>query len=203
MIVRFLVIPLPIPEHHVWYMGYYETDYLSLDFFIMMINRERYIFFHGDGFSWYIFGAWGILPLLLLLNKTEDIWKWVRIYSIFIFCAYLQLIIGKTDFRARFLYIAYYPIIYLSVLGIKRINELLASYIQNSNNQIFAIQIKRTKDYLINYWFFFIVIVYVIVYYYLYITGVLIIIASLLAFQIAFFFIDYNNNNIGIFKYNI
>ncbi len=203
LIVRLVVVPLPIPEHYVWYMGYNETDYLSLDYFKMMINREISFFFIEDGFYWYIFKVWGILPIFLLLNKTEDIWKWIRIYGIFIFCAYLQLIIGKTDFRARFLYIAYYPVIYLSVLGIKRINELLGTYIQNSNNQIFTIKIKRKKDYLINYWFFFIIIVYMILYSYFYIIGVLIIIASLLAFQIARVFMDFNNKNIGFFQYKI
>jgi len=63
-------------------------------------------------------------------------WKWIRIYGIFICCVYLQLILALTDFRARLLFIAYYPIIYLSMLGIKRIVDLLGNYIQKSNEQI-------------------------------------------------------------------
>ncbi|NVM35970.1 MAG: hypothetical protein HWN81_10260 [Candidatus Lokiarchaeota archaeon] len=193
LLLRLIVIPLPIPEHYVWYMGYHETDYMSFEFFLMMINREIDMF-KGDGFSWYIFGAWGILPIFCLFNNTEDIWKWVRIYGIFICCAYIQLIIGKTYFRARFLYVAYYPIIYLSVLGIKRINDLIGNYIQKSKNQIYIIGIKKKKkDFHNNFLFFYIVIVFMIVYYYLFITGVIIIIASLLSFQIVYVFLNFNN----------
>lgn len=138
LLLRLVIIPLPVSEHYVWYIGYQQTDYMSLEYFLMMIQHEIDLF-KSNGFYFYTFGVWSILPIFCLFNKIEDVWKWIRIYGFFMFCVYLQLIMALTDFRARLLYIAYYPIIYLSVLGIKRLVDLLGNYIQKSNEQILII----------------------------------------------------------------
>ncbi len=135
LLLRLFIIPLPVSEHYVWYLGYQQTDYMSFEYFVMMIQHEIALF-KSDGFYFYTFGVWSVLPILCLFNKIEDVWKWIRIYGIFMCCVHLQLIMALTDFRARLLYIAYYPIIYLSVLGIKRIVDLLGNYFQKSNEQI-------------------------------------------------------------------
>ena len=143
LLLRLVVNPLPVSEHYIWYLEYHQTEYMSFEYFLMMIQREITLF-KSEGFYFYTFGTWSILPIFCLFNKVEDVWKWIKIYGIFMCCVYLQLIMAFG--RARLLYIAYYPIIYLSVLGIKRIVDLLGNYIQKSNEQIYIIGFKKNKE---------------------------------------------------------
>lgn len=65
--------------------------------------------------------AWEFIPLFFcFFNKKRDFYKWLKIYGIFMFLVFFQLAIAHSPTN-RLLLVGFYPMIYLSVSGLKQL----------------------------------------------------------------------------------
>jgi len=117
LIMRVVVLPLPINEHPHWYEFYNYDDYLSIGFFIAVIQEHL-----NDPLS-LILGctifSWSIFFFFAFFNTKKNWMNWLKIYGFFMLCVYLQLFVGAHI--PRLLLIGNYPVILFSILGYKRI----------------------------------------------------------------------------------
>ncbi len=88
-------------------------------------------FFEGYDIYYYSFGIWGLLIVFCLLNKIKDIIKWIKLYGIFMILIYCQILVALSV--ARLIYAGFFPLIYLAVLGIVRMQHFIQSLFKLNN----------------------------------------------------------------------
>jgi len=88
----------------------------------------------------YFFSIWGIIIISFSFLEKRAMFNWLKLYGIFMFLAYCQLFLARGI--VRHLFIGFYPMISLSILGFQnfRDNYLSFSLISFSKNKIFNIK---------------------------------------------------------------
>jgi len=133
LLLRLIVIPLPIQDHPHWYEYYMYDDYLSIGFFIAVIQD------HLDDPIYLILGctylSWSYFIFFLFFNSKKNWMNWFKIYGIFMSCVYLQILIGVHI--TRIILIGYYPMILFSTLGFKQVIDYIMDNPKQEEIQFF------------------------------------------------------------------
>jgi len=133
LVLRLIVYPLPIQEHSLWYEYYMHDDYLSIGFFISVIQdhlEDPFEFILGCTFL-----SWSVTFLFLFFNSKKNWFNWFKIYGVFMFCVYLQILMSAHI--PRVLLIAFYPMIAISILGYKQVIDYLMEKPKQGEIQFF------------------------------------------------------------------
>ena len=133
LIMRLLILPLPIYEHPHWYEFYNYDDYLSIGFFMAVIQEHL-----NDPLS-FVLGctlfSWSVFFFFIFFNSKKNWMNWFKIYGFFMLCVYLQIFVGAHI--PRLILIGYYPMILFSILGYKRIVDHILGNLKQDEIQFF------------------------------------------------------------------
>ena len=133
LVLRLIVYPLPIQEHSLWYEYYMYDDYLSMGFFISVIQDHL-----EDPFE-FILGctvlSWSVTFLFSFFNSKKNWFNWLKVYGVFMCFVYLQILVSAHVPRA--LLIAFYPMIAISILGYKQIIDYITEKTKQGEIQFF------------------------------------------------------------------
>ncbi len=132
-IMQIIVIPQPFSAdpraYFVWHTRAYDgNEYGSIGMIMMFLEiRINQILYEFALLKW-TFGSWGITLLILcLFNKKDTLFKWIKLYGLFMVLIYSQMLLGIAE--TKYIHQGFYPMIFLGASGLNRIYESFSSYI--------------------------------------------------------------------------
>lgn len=127
ILIRLLIKAPSMIDFHLWNELYLGYEYYSIaNFYNMIMNHLFYYIQVRNLFPELI--SWGIIPLgLAVFNKLRTFFNWIIIFGTFMSLTYLQLFFSygiEVNGSSRVTFIGFFPIILLSVYGLKTICRL-------------------------------------------------------------------------------
>ncbi len=111
----------------VWDLYYEGNEYLSVDMIMIFVKMRIIDLFEGNGFFQWTVGIWGLILIMLIsFNTKEEIFKWMKLYGIFMVLIYSQMFLGIAV--KKYIYYGFFPMIYLGVSGLNCLKEGLQNY---------------------------------------------------------------------------
>jgi hypothetical protein len=98
------------------------NSYSYIDLFFRYGIESRFDSLHFSLYYKISLGTWGILiPIFLLFNKREDIFKWIKVFGIFIILSYSTILLAHDT--CRLIMISFFPFILIALNGINNIDK--------------------------------------------------------------------------------